>query len=147
MSKCTCHPVPFEDCTTYGSAVEPGSAFEPNPNCPEHFPKRGQTCKDCGGRGYVREPGWNCDTCAGLGKVHRVGPYRLADGTWSDGVDRAKRLDYRDFNSRIAVWKGTYSGRWFAGHEFTTMKGYGTFEEAVSHADRAARTTKNGDNK
>lgn len=41
MSECTCYPVPFEDCTTYGSAVEPGSAFEPNPDCPEHFPSGG----------------------------------------------------------------------------------------------------------
>lgn len=41
MAECTCYPVPFEECTTYGSAVEPGSAFEPNPDCPEHFPSGG----------------------------------------------------------------------------------------------------------
>ena len=99
-------------------------------------------CKDCKGTGFFVKPGapiFYCHTCSGKGFIYRSGPYRLQDGTWSDGVDRKRRIDYRDFNGRIAVWKGSYSGRWFAGYEFPTMKGYSTFEEAVAHADHLAR--------
>jgi hypothetical protein len=32
-SECTCHPSTW---TRYGDAVEPGSMYEPNPDCPEH---------------------------------------------------------------------------------------------------------------
>ena len=108
-----------------------------------------QACKDCQGLGDIYpdvdaetaryiSPEF-CPTCEGAGTIHRSGPYRLQDGTWSDGVDRARRIDYRDFNGRLAVWKGSYSGRWFAGYEFLTMKRYSTFEEAVAHADHLAR--------
>ncbi|THV25989.1 hypothetical protein [Glycomyces paridis] len=33
---CTCHPTDESTWTRYGSAVEPGSMWEPNPECPEH---------------------------------------------------------------------------------------------------------------
>jgi hypothetical protein len=33
---CTCFPTDPSTWTTYGSAVEPGSMYEPNPECPEH---------------------------------------------------------------------------------------------------------------
>jgi hypothetical protein len=36
---CTCHQTPPEMHTRYGSAVEPGSTLEPNPDCVEHFPR------------------------------------------------------------------------------------------------------------
>lgn len=33
---CTCHPTDESTWTRYGSAVEPGSMWEPDPGCPEH---------------------------------------------------------------------------------------------------------------
>ena len=36
MSECTCPWVDPSLWTTYGSAVEPGSQREPDPECPEH---------------------------------------------------------------------------------------------------------------
>ncbi len=113
MSKCTCHPVPFEDCTTYGSAVEPGSAFEPNPDCREHF----------------RRP-----------------PHRLADGSWSDGVDRTKPINFRQITGRfeVAVWGSPLLGvatKFVVWHKSTglTPREFPTFEAAIAYADRAAR--------
>lgn len=35
---CTCFVTPEHTWFYYGSAVEPGSQMEPNPECPEHFP-------------------------------------------------------------------------------------------------------------
>jgi hypothetical protein len=35
---CTCWVTDESTWTRYGSAVEPGSQMEPNPDCPEHFP-------------------------------------------------------------------------------------------------------------
>ena len=35
---CTCIPTDPSTWTQYGSAVEPGSQLEPNPDCPLHFP-------------------------------------------------------------------------------------------------------------
>ena len=112
MSKCTCHPVPFEDCTIYGSAVEPGSAFEPNPNCREH----------------CRRP-----------------PHRLADGTWSDGVDRSKPINLRATSNRWEVTAGMNASHVW--HKADREVEFDTWAEAIAYADRAARTTKNGDNK
>lgn len=36
--ECTCFPVPPEYWTTHYGAVDPATMFEPNPECPEHFP-------------------------------------------------------------------------------------------------------------
>lgn len=36
QAECTCHPTDPATWTTYGSAVEPGSMFEPDPDCPRH---------------------------------------------------------------------------------------------------------------
>ena len=36
---CTCTQTPPEMHTRYGSAVEPGSTLEPNPDCLQHFPR------------------------------------------------------------------------------------------------------------
>jgi len=37
---CTCYVTDEKTWTRYGSAVEPGSQMEPNPDCPEHFPRK-----------------------------------------------------------------------------------------------------------
>lgn len=39
MSKCICYVTDEKHWFRYGSAVEPGSQMEPNPDCPEHFPR------------------------------------------------------------------------------------------------------------
>ncbi|WP_427130359.1 hypothetical protein [Pseudarthrobacter sp. S9] len=36
-STCTCYRTPESTWTRYGSAVEPGSQIEPNPDCKVHF--------------------------------------------------------------------------------------------------------------
>jgi hypothetical protein len=36
---CTCYWTDPKDWFYYGSAVEPGSQMEPNPDCPVHFPR------------------------------------------------------------------------------------------------------------
>lgn len=38
QSVCICWVTDESTWTRYGSAVEPGSQMEPNPECPEHFP-------------------------------------------------------------------------------------------------------------
>jgi hypothetical protein len=43
-SECTCYLTDEKYWTRYGSAVEPGSQMEPNPDCPVHCP-----------RGYIPE--------------------------------------------------------------------------------------------
>ncbi|ATW58934.1 hypothetical protein PHIRE_FLUKE_33 [Arthrobacter phage Fluke] len=48
--ECTCHLVDEKYWTTYYGAVEPGSMYEPNPDCPVHFPKN------------EKETKWNADT-------------------------------------------------------------------------------------
>lgn len=117
-----------------------------------------QTCKDCGGsrffisrtRGFIL-----CKTCDGTGQVNRTGPYRLQDGTWSDGVDRRLPLSERAMN--LGRWEVTRSdwedAGWFAQFkEHSEMIGchereFPTFAEAIAYADNLARTTKNGDHK
>jgi|GEM_PF-4805526 len=37
MSDCTCFVTPEKYWTTHYGAVEPGSMYEPNPDCQEHF--------------------------------------------------------------------------------------------------------------
>ena len=39
--ECTCYPTPPEMWITYGGAVEPGSALQPNDLCRLHFPENG----------------------------------------------------------------------------------------------------------
>lgn len=36
---CTCFVTPEYMWFRYGSAIEPGSQMEPNPECPVHFPE------------------------------------------------------------------------------------------------------------
>ena len=41
MDGCSCQMTDPTTRTTYGSAVEPGSQWEPDPECPAHFPGAG----------------------------------------------------------------------------------------------------------
>lgn len=88
-----------------------------------------------------------CPTCDGTGAILRTGPYRLADGTWSDGVDRRLRLTDRGAPGRWEVWQDSW-GDWIAW--LNTDGNIESFEfpthaEAIAYADNLARTTKNGD--
>lgn len=78
-----------------------------------------QICKDCQGHGVIYpDLGYyeamhlslsDCPTCNGCGRVERSGPYKLLDGTWSDGVDRKLRIcdqsGYDCDRNRIFVWR------------------------------------------
>lgn len=114
-----------------------------------------QQCKDCDGEGGSYFNGWywdKCPTCDGTGTIHRTGPYRLADGTWSDGVDRHIELADREPTlNRWEVWQDDF-GDWVAScgrtDECDSLREDfppGAFAEAIAYADRTARTTKNGD--
>ena len=39
MSDCTCWEVDPKYWTTHYGAVDPATMYEPNPECPEHFPE------------------------------------------------------------------------------------------------------------
>lgn len=39
MSACTCYQTDPKTWTRYGGAIEPGSVWEPNPDCLVHFPE------------------------------------------------------------------------------------------------------------
>lgn len=110
-----------------------------------------QTCKDCGGDGGRLKFGglFVCLTCDGTGTIHRTGPYRLADGTWSDGIDRSLELARRDTShNRWEVWQDGW-GHWMA-YRFNGKTAnyecaeFDTHAEAIRYADHHARTTKNG---
>lgn len=115
-----------------------------------------QTCKDCAGRGWIAGPlyamegSYKCPTCDGTGTINRTGPYRLADGTWSDGVDRHIEIHDRiPPQNRWQVCK-LESGYWEAyaesdGQQLDEIDAFDTHAEAIRYADHHARTTKNGD--
>lgn len=46
MSNCTCTVTDPKTWITHGSAVEPGSMMEPDPECDAHFPDR-PGCPEC----------------------------------------------------------------------------------------------------
>lgn len=121
-----------------------------------------QTCKDCAGRGWIAGPpyalegSYKCPTCDDTGTITRTGPYRLADGTWSDGIDRAHVIPSHEFSKanpeRVYVhgtWDRDDFGRWKSvfdvWHGDTCIKTGWPFAEAIAYADKLARTTKNGD--
>ena len=52
---CTCFLVDPKYWFTHYGAVEPGSMYEPNPDCMEHFPKR-ETRVEWFGRLQVHQP-------------------------------------------------------------------------------------------
>jgi len=108
-----------------------------------------QQCKDCAGEGGSLFNGWyweRCPTCDGSGTINRTGPYRLADGTWSDGVDRSVPMGDREVGlKRWEVWR--YRGgtdEWGAGFDPDDEGGmnekyFPTHAEAITYADRMAR--------
>lgn len=114
-----------------------------------------QVCKDCDGTGVALASlrklfPENCTTCDVTGRINRTGPYRLADGTWSDGVDRTHRINERKFGEanpqRIRiVCQRTLIGLWkpevmpFQGEIPISWDDF-THAEAVAYADRMART-------
>lgn len=112
-----------------------------------------QTCADCRGVGYQlvgftgtmpRFGDSLCPTCDGTGAILRTGPYRLADGTWSDGVDR--RIEIHDRippQNRWQVYQ-CESGYWEAcaesdGQQLDEIDSFPTHAEAIAYADRMAR--------
>lgn len=112
-------------------------------------------CKPCFGGGKLHGAfgdSWDCTPCNGTGEK-RTGPYRLADGSWSDGVDRTKPINFRQITGRfeVAVWVSQLHGvatKFVVWHKSTglTPREFPTFEAAIAYADKLARTTKNGDN-
>lgn len=84
-----------------------------------------------------------CALCRGTGVI-RTGPYRLADGTWSDGVDRSKRIDTRKVSARLEVSIGKYASHVW--HEAYQTKEFDTWAEAIAYADRMARTNQGENN-
>lgn len=103
-----------------------------------------QACKDCNGRGWVYYVmGGDCTRCQGTGQ-NRTGPYRLADGTWSDGVDRSQPLVMSGFGSanedRMTVfWMRHGSKFGVAAGNPETFPEFDSFAEAIAYADRVAR--------
>jgi len=85
----------------------------------------------------------DCQTCEY--DHERTGPYRLIDGTWSDGVDRTERIDVRTCSGRYEVTAGKhYSHVWHGAHP---AEEFDTWAEAIAYADRMARTTTKEENK
>lgn len=116
-------------------------------------------CKPCHGGGKLYGAfgdSWDCIPCHGTGQ-NRTGPYRLADGTWSDGVDRTYTIPSHRFSKenpdRVYVHT-TYDretlGKWQP--LFDVWQGDAmlecemSFDEAIAYADRMARTNQ-GENK
>ena len=95
---------------------------------------------------WAVKPSERCPAC----DLKRTGPYRLADGAWSDGVGREYEIaayrfgvlnptrmsvNFDDGEGVFAVWKGRDPVREFPTHA-----------EAIAYADRMARTNQ-GENK
>lgn len=110
-----------------------------------------QICKDCDGDGAIPTEDADyglvhltCQTCTGYGDMDRTGPYRLADGTWSDGVDRSQPLVMSGFGSanedRMTVfWMRHGSKFGVAAGNPETFPEFDSFAEAIASADRVAR--------
>ena len=84
-------------------------------------------------------------------KRNRTGPYRLTDGTWSDGVDRSVPLYGSDYNlrnpKRLAVTLARDAGQWRAAIKRSRKgKRFDTHAEAIAYADRMARTNQGENN-
>lgn len=112
-------------------------------------------CKPCFGGGKLYGAfgdSWDCIPCNGTGE-RRTGPYRLTDGDdcWSDGVVRhwrIKSLTWQATNPRRAFVFREAEDSWVSANGYhSKWERFPTHAEAIAYADRAARTTKNGDNK
>ena len=120
-----------------------------------------QQCQDCQGNGVMPNPErpprlMDCATCNGQGFIEHRAPYRLADGTWSDGVERTHVIPSHEFSKanpdRIYVHTSCDPetlGKWQPLFDVwrgdTCIKTGWPFAEAIAYADHHARTTKNGD--
>ena len=87
----------------------------------------------------------------------RKPPYRLANGTWSDGVDRTRVIPSHEFSKanpdRVYVhgtWDQDGLGRWKPYFDVwrgdTCIKTGWPFAEAIAYADRMARTNQGENN-
>lgn len=105
-----------------------------------------QECKDCEGLGEWACYGkaYFCKTCDGTGEIERTGPYRLADGIWSDGVDRVECIKLRrPPNKRWQVYQCA-TGYWEAyaesdGRQLDEIESFPTHAEAIAYADKLSR--------
>ncbi|MGO2030618.1 MAG: hypothetical protein ACTH2A_06695 [Glutamicibacter ardleyensis] len=108
-----------------------------------------QECKDCNGKGYfdrnhLGKTPTSCQTCEGDGYKYRTGPYRLADGEWSDGVDRVECIKLRrPPNKRWQVYQCA-TDYWEAyaesdGRQLDEIESFDTHTEAIAYADTQAR--------
>ena len=87
-----------------------------------------------------------CALCRGTGVI-RTGPYRLADGTWSDGVNRSVSIRRQPIRDRIKVSLSPWSGEWQVHNKLPRSTGrFSTWEAAVTYADHLSRTNQ-GENK
>lgn len=99
-------------------------------------------CENCK-HWYVDDCPNDCQLCEY--DHERTGPYRLADGTWSDGVDRSQPLVMSGFGSanedRMTVfWMRHGSKFGVAAGNPETFPEFESFAEAIAYADRMART-------
>jgi hypothetical protein len=77
-SSCTCAMTDESTWTTYGSMVEPGSQWEPGPDCPEH-------------RLMPAELAWSCTQTFDFTEVHPQAIYTIFE-VWPRGVRVPKWL-------------------------------------------------------
>jgi len=70
-------------------------------------------------------------------------PRKLASGSWSDGVDRTRPLQYAAFYvrnpDRIYVIKLQEQWHPCKGRKLLTKNGFRTHAEAIAYADKVAR--------
>lgn len=100
--------------------------------------------------GSTHEPNPDCP------EHFRKPPYRLDDGTWSDGVDRTSMIKLHKFqieNPSRPIVIQTWDQRPDGGYDWVAIESkYGepeyfpTHTEAIAYADRMARTNQ-GENK
>lgn len=96
---------------------------------------------------WGKKPSERCPACS----ASRTGPYRLTDGTWSDGVDRGEPLGTRDMHyNRWEVWKNDWR-QWLVAVSYPPLsyledveREFPTHTEAIAYADRMARTNQGG---
>ena len=98
-----------------------------------------QECKDCEGDGFAPNACDDCPTCKGTGRINRQGPYRLANGEWSDGHDRRRRINIRSYPLPWEVWQFPADKTiWLVGNP-RRLTTFPTHAEAINYATRMAQ--------